>query len=144
MILRTILLSIEVIICLLLVTIILMQKSKGGGGLGTAFGGGMGESLFGSRAGNILTKATIVLAAAFMVNTLLLALVMAGAGPERALMDEEDMPPPRTHPPVTQPIEGPDNGEQTAPMDQTPDDSGARNAEPGNSFHADPFQEENR
>ncbi len=103
MIVRTILLSIEVVICLLLIGLILMQKSKGSGGLGTAFGGGMGESLFGSRAGNVLTRATIVLAAAFMVNTLLLALVMAGGRIDRTIMDRHQ-PPPRHHPPVTETI----------------------------------------
>lgn len=103
MLIRTILLSIEVIVCLLLIGIILIQQSKGSGGLGTAFGGGMGESLFGSRAGNVLTRATIVLAVVFMVNTLLLALVMAGGRVDRTLMDRH-RPPPRQHPGVMEPI----------------------------------------
>ncbi len=75
MIIKAILFSIEAICSVLLITIILMQKAKGG--LGLAFGGGMGEQMFGARAGNVLTRATIVLSIAFMVNTMILAIVNA-------------------------------------------------------------------
>ncbi len=83
--LRTILLSLEAIISILLIGIILIQKAKGGG-LGLAFGGG-GESLFGSRAGNVLTKGTIILAIAFMINTVALAILYARSH-DRTLMDD--------------------------------------------------------
>ncbi len=73
-----ILVAIEVITALLLIIIILMQRAKNEG-LGLAFGSGMGEALFGSRAGNILTKLTIILAVVFMANTILLSLVYSGA-----------------------------------------------------------------
>lgn len=83
--LRTILLSLEAILGVLLIGIILIQKAKGGG-LGLAFGGG-GESLFGSRAGNVLTKGTVVLAIAFMANTVGLAILYARSY-DRTLMDD--------------------------------------------------------
>jgi preprotein translocase subunit SecG len=76
-ILQFILVAVEVVISILLVVIILMQRAKNEG-LGLAFGSGMGEALFGSRAGNILTKLTIAFAIVFMVNTLLLSLVYSG------------------------------------------------------------------
>ena len=68
--------SIEVVSCVLLIGVILLQKSKGQG-VGLAFGSGMGEAMFGSRVGNVLTKATVVLAIVFLANTTLLALLGA-------------------------------------------------------------------
>jgi len=70
---KAILVAGEVIISLLLVAIILIQKTKSEG-LGLAFGSGMGETLFGSRAGNVLTKLTVILCIVFLVNTLFLSL----------------------------------------------------------------------
>ena len=72
---KAILTVLEVLTCLLLVGVILLQKSKSEGLGGLAFGAGMGESLFGSRAGDVLTKITTVLAIVFLANTTLLALV---------------------------------------------------------------------
>jgi len=91
-ILMGILFSVEAICSVLLITIILMQKAKGGG-LGVAFGAGMSENLFGSRTGNVLTKATVVIAVIFMVNTVGLAILFARSH-DRTLMDAH-MPPPR-------------------------------------------------
>ncbi|MBU0676758.1 MAG: preprotein translocase subunit SecG [Verrucomicrobia bacterium] len=76
-ILRSVLLAVEALCCLLLIALVLIQKSKSEG-LGLAFGTGMGETLFGSRAGNVLTKATVVLTILFLANTLLLAVIIAG------------------------------------------------------------------
>lgn len=92
MILRAILFSIEAICSVLLIGIILMQKAKGGG-LGVAFGAGVSENLFGSRTGNVLTKATVILAIVFMVNTVALAILFARTH-DRTLMDTH-MPAPR-------------------------------------------------
>lgn len=78
MILRALLILIEVVCGVLLVGVILLQKSKDEG-LGLAFGAGVGETLFGSRAGNVLTKITIGLAVAFLVNTALLGVLYAKA-----------------------------------------------------------------
>ena len=70
---KFILIVLEVLCSVLLVGVILIQRSKDEG-LGMAFGAGMGESLFGSRTGNVLTKITITLGSAFLVITMLLAL----------------------------------------------------------------------
>ncbi len=64
--------ALEVLICLLLAGLVLLQKPKEGG-LGISFGGGMGEALFGAQMGNVLTKATIILGAAFLLNTIVLS-----------------------------------------------------------------------
>jgi len=71
------LIFVEVVTALLLIGIILLQKTKDEG-LGLAFGAGVGESLFGSRAGNVLTKITIGLAVVFLSVTLMIGYLSAG------------------------------------------------------------------
>ncbi len=63
---------VEVLVCLMLALIVMLQKPKEGG-LGGAFGGGALEASLGADAGNVLIKATTILAAIFLVNTLVLA-----------------------------------------------------------------------
>ncbi len=63
---------VEVLVCLMLALIVMLQKPKEGG-LGGAFGGGALEASLGADAGNVLIKATAVLAAIFLLNTLVLA-----------------------------------------------------------------------
>ncbi len=81
---RILLIVIEVVVCLLLIGVILLQKSRDSG-LGMAFGAGMGESLFGAQAGNVLTRITIILGAIFLVNTTLLAIIQPAQ--ESSLVD---------------------------------------------------------
>lgn len=78
-ILISVLLIVEVLSAFLLIVVILAQKSKDQG-LGMAFGSGMGESLFGSRAGNVLTRMTITLAVVFMLTTMVLGILFARGG----------------------------------------------------------------
>lgn len=68
------LLTIHVIVSVLLVLLVLMQRPKSEG-LGTAFGGGVADSLFGSGAGNVLTKITTWLGVIFFCTTISLALL---------------------------------------------------------------------
>ena len=75
-ILKVLLVLIEVVAGVLLVGIILLQKSKDEG-LGLAFGAGVGETLFGSRAGNVLQKITVGLAVVFLLNTSFLCVLYA-------------------------------------------------------------------
>jgi preprotein translocase subunit SecG len=86
-ILTGLLIIIEVVCSLLLIGLIMIQKSRSEG-LGLAFGAGMGETLFGSRAGNILTKLTIAFGIVFLANTLFLALVYANPQ-QKSLMARE-------------------------------------------------------
>jgi len=85
-ILRYILIIVEVICSLMLIGLVLLQKTKSEG-LGMAFGSGMGETLFGSRAGNVLSKATVALAIIFMLNTVFLAVIHSGSK-SRSLMEK--------------------------------------------------------
>ncbi|MFO7871766.1 MAG: preprotein translocase subunit SecG [Kiritimatiellia bacterium] len=84
---RYILLFVEILSCILLVGAILIQKSKGQGIGGLAFGVGMGESLFGSGASNVLTRATVILAIVFLANTTLLALIGSVRSAPRSVLD---------------------------------------------------------
>jgi preprotein translocase subunit SecG len=71
------LIFVEVMVSVLLIGVILLQKAKDEG-LGLAFGAGVGETLFGSRAGNVLSKITIGLAIVFLVNTMVIGLIVSG------------------------------------------------------------------
>ncbi|QTA87064.1 preprotein translocase subunit SecG [Desulfonema magnum] len=64
---------IHVIVCVALIMIVLLQTGKGAD-MGAAFGGGSGQTLFGSTgASTFLSKATTVVAIMFMVTSLGLA-----------------------------------------------------------------------
>jgi protein translocase SecG subunit len=89
-ILKSVLLIVEVLSAFLLVVVILAQKSKDQG-LGMAFGSGMGESLFGSRAGNVLTRMTVTLSVVFMATTIFLGILFArGTTSTGSVMDRAD------------------------------------------------------
>lgn len=66
------LLFLLIVVSLALVGVVLIQSGKGSG-LSGAFGLGEGQAVFGSRAGDILTKATRHFAIAFMVLCALVA-----------------------------------------------------------------------
>ena len=84
-ILSTVLLVFFVIIAILLVLLVLIQTEEGDS-LGGIFAGGSG-SAFGSRSGNVLTRATTILGSLFLILSLGLALLNrtpAGTGVEAA------------------------------------------------------------
>jgi len=60
--------------CLFLVLLVLVQLPKKEAGLGTAFGGGTTDALFGAGAGNVLTTLTKWCAILFLVLCLLLSM----------------------------------------------------------------------
>lgn len=76
--LKVILYVVEVLVCLMLGLVVMLQKPKEGG-LGGAFGGGALEASLGADAGNILIKATAILGAIFLANTLVLAKITSTA-----------------------------------------------------------------
>lgn len=75
--LSSLLFVIDVIAAVLLIAIIMIQQSKSGGGIGaiSGGGGGMGESVLGPSAGNIITRTTVILASVFLACTLFLAVL---------------------------------------------------------------------
>ena len=66
------------IVALLLIVLILIQPSKSGG-MGAAFGG-IGESVFGGKAGSHLTKTTVIMTTIFFIVALGLAAVIGHKG----------------------------------------------------------------
>ena len=60
--------------CLFMILLVLVQLPKKEAGLGTAFGGGATDALFGAGAGNVLTKLTKWCAVLFLVLCLVLSM----------------------------------------------------------------------
>ena len=72
--------ALYVVICGLLIITILLQQGKGGD-IASAFGGGSTQAAFGARSGaTLLTRATSVLAALFVIVAMVLT-VMGQRGP---------------------------------------------------------------
>ena len=81
-----------ILVCFTMMLVVYLQQGKGGD-IASAFGGGgSSQSAFGARAGaTVLSKATAVLAAAFMISALALAIigqrgpgsVISGSAPPR-------------------------------------------------------------
>jgi preprotein translocase subunit SecG len=69
-----------IITSLFLVLLVLIQRGKGGG-LSGAFGGAGGSSAFGSRAGDLFTRITIIVAAVWVSLIMILIKVLpSGTG----------------------------------------------------------------
>ena len=83
-------LLLHLVICFSLVCVVLLQSGKGGGLAGGAFGGSA-QTVFGGRgATDFMTRATMVLGAAFFITSLSLALMSTGnARGRRSLIQEE-------------------------------------------------------
>ena len=95
--------TLYVLVCLLLVVTILLQQGKGGD-IASAFGGGGSQAVFGARSGaTLLTRATAVLAALFVIGAIVLT-VYGQRGPGS----------------VVGGIEGPPVAPAPAPADVTP------------------------
>jgi preprotein translocase subunit SecG len=72
------LLAVFVVIAVLLILLVLIQNEEGDS-LGGIFAGGS-ASAFGSRSGNVLTRATSILGALFLIISLSLALLNRSSG----------------------------------------------------------------
>lgn len=77
-ILMPILVALHVIVCLILVLVVLMQRPRSEG-LGSAFGGGITDNVFGSQTTNVLARFTTWMAIGFFAITLLLSILTAKA-----------------------------------------------------------------
>ena len=118
--------AVYVLVCLFLIGVILLQQGKGGD-IANAFGGGGSQAVFGARSGaTLLTRATSVLAALFVILSMVLtAWGQRGSG---SVVGGIDAPPPTpvTLPPATPAPLTPPAG-TTAPATQpaTPPADGA-------------------
>ena len=87
-----------VLACGMLIITILLQQGKGGD-IANAFGGGSSQAVFGARSGaTLLTRATAVLAALFIVGAL--ALTIYGTRGPGSVVGGIEGPPPTPAPPV--------------------------------------------
>ena len=66
--------SLLVLISLFLICLVLIQRGKGGG-LAGAFGGMGGSSAFGTKAGDIFTRVTMITAAVWILLTMILVVL---------------------------------------------------------------------
>ena len=106
--------TLYVLACLLLLLVVMIQQGKGGD-IASAFGGGGSQTAFGARAGaTVLTRATAVLGAVFMLCAVVLSVLgQPGAG---SLLRGTSAPAP---PPVQTPLANPaTNPVQPAPAPQ--------------------------
>ena len=109
-----------VLVCVFLIGVILLQQGKGGD-IANAFGGGSSQAVFGARSGaTLLTRATSVLAALFVVLSLVLtAWGQRGSG---SVVGGISAPAPvaPVAPPVTAPAPPPAPGAETPSQPATP------------------------
>src|SRR5688500_1207842 len=98
--------GIYVIVCLTLILVVLLQQGKGGS-IANAFGGGASQAAFGARSGaTVLSRATTVLAALFVVGAIVLG-IMGQRGPGSVLGGRIQAPAPSaTTTPAPPPTEG--------------------------------------
>ncbi len=83
---EAIILVIHLLVILTLIIVVLLQRSEGGGlGIGGGGGGGL-VSVRGSA--NLLTRTTAILAVAFFVTSLTLAIMASSRMEPRSIMDE--------------------------------------------------------
>jgi preprotein translocase subunit SecG len=83
----TVLLIVHLFVTLALIGVVLIQRSEGGG-LGIGSSQGMGSFMSGRGTANLLTRTTAILATAFMVLSLTLALLNRGTtGIGRSLLE---------------------------------------------------------
>jgi preprotein translocase subunit SecG len=100
------LLIIHVICCVGVILVVLLQAGKGAS-LGASFGGGSGQTVFGTGGATFIGKMTWVMAAAFMSTSLLLTIISpfgdGGMGPESGLLQQEPVAAPPLGEEATQP-----------------------------------------
>ena len=79
---------IHLMLVLALIGVVLLQKSEGGGlGIGGGGGGGMSGLMTGRSTANLLTRTTAIIAAAFLVTSLALAVFAAHRERPRSILD---------------------------------------------------------
>ncbi len=94
-----VLLIVHLMIAIALVAVVLLQRSEGGG---LGMGGGMSGFMTGRSTANLLTRTTAVLAALFVITSLVLAKISGGPHEVPSILES---PPPLSAPAVPVPAE---------------------------------------
>ena len=80
------LLAVHILVAISLIGVVLLQKSEGGAlGMG---GGGMSGFMTGRSTANLLTRATAILAAAFMTTSVLLVVLHNRESAPRSILEQ--------------------------------------------------------
>ena len=87
----TLLLTIHLMLALALIGAVLLQRSEGGA-LGIGGGGGGGGFMSGRGTANLLTRTTAVLAALFMLNSIVLTILANSGGPSQSILEDVQTP----------------------------------------------------
>jgi preprotein translocase subunit SecG len=111
---------IHIVVCFFLVVVVLLQSGKAAD-LAGAFGGMGSQTAFGPRgSATVLSKATTIAAALFMLTSLSLAILATRhAGSSQSVLDRQKKPPVKTapaqpaKPPMPSVSVGPDGGPAT-------------------------------
>jgi preprotein translocase subunit SecG len=102
----TFLIVLHVVVAIFLILVVLLQTGKGAA-MGSAFGSGASQTMFGSAgAGNFLTKLTTAAAIIFMITSLTLTTLISKKGERSVIKDEpvsQTEKKPANAPPVAQP-----------------------------------------
>ena len=107
-----VLVGLFVLVCLILSLVILLQQGRGGD-IASAFGGSSSQAAFGARSGaTLLTKATSIAAALFMILALTLSII--GQRGTSSVVSGTPAPPPAAKP-AALPAPGPAAAPTTAP-----------------------------
>lgn len=112
--------TLYVLVCGLLIITILLQQGKGGD-IANAFGGGTSQAVFGARSGaTMLTRATSVLAALFILGSLMLT--VWGTQGTSSVVGGIEGPPPAAAP-APAPAQGNETPAPAAPTTPPPGNS---------------------
>ncbi len=86
---NNVLLVVHLLVALAMIGAVLLQRSEGGGlGMGGGGGGGMGGFMTGRATANLLTRATAVIAALFMLTSLTHAILAGGDRESRSILEQ--------------------------------------------------------
>jgi len=93
-----VLVTVYLLICVLLLIVVLLQQGKGGDMASAFGGGGSSQTAFGARSGaTVLTRATTVLGALFMLGAIILG-VFGQRGPGSVMSGARTAPAPAQAP----------------------------------------------
>jgi preprotein translocase subunit SecG len=84
----SLLIALHVLVCAFMILVVLMQRPRSEG-LGSAFGGGITDNVFGSQTTNVLAKFTTWLGIAFFAITLLLSILTAKANSGKSAIQKK-------------------------------------------------------